>query len=433
MPKFVKILVALVVVPLVVAGCKINSINYFPPHPANVRVANAIPNAAAINVTVGGNPAFSGLTFETLTGYQSYDNTTTTFSVSLVGSSTPFLTSSYALAGEQSYTLVTYGPLNSPATLMLQDTSVSPGDGKFQLVVANVAPGVGAIDVYLYPPGTDITNVSPTFTNVTYGTTGVVGNFSTGTYTMTGTLTGTKVLIYDSGPRTYNGNTETDVIMYSRGSAHLVNVAMLDINAGGQSVIVNNRLGEVKLVNAAPGIAAPGTINMLQGGLGVITGLGYAGASLYTVLPAGTPTYTFEATATPGATLATVSTTLIPATDQSIFLTGFPGSEKAVALIDNNLPPVSGNVRLRFVNTSPDAGPVDVSVNGTKLVSSLASPTASGYIELVAGTDTITFTDSATGATLLTLSNVILTSGQTSTVYLLGPAASLSGLVSLDT
>jgi len=397
MPKFVKILVALVVVPLVVAGCKINSINYFPPHPANVRVANVIPNAAAINVTVGGNPAFSGLTFETLTGYQSYDNTTTTFSVSLVGSSTPFLTSSYALAGEQSYTLVTYGPLNSPATLMLQDTSVSPGDGKFQLVVANVAPGVGAIDVYLYPPGTDITNVSPTFTDVRYG------------------------------------NTETDVIMYSRGSAHLVNVAMLDINAGGQSVIVNNRLGEVKLVNAAPGIAAPGTINMLQGGLGVITGLGYAGASLYTVLPAGTPTYTFEATATPGATLATVSTTLIPATDQSIFLTGFPGSEKAVALIDNNLPPVSGNVRLRFVNTSPDAGPVDVSVNGTKLVSSLASPTASGYIELVAGTDTITFTDSATGATLLTLSNVILTSGQTSTVYLLGPAASLSGLVSLDT
>src|SRR5664279_3141028 len=151
MPKFVKFLVALVAVPLMVAGCKVNSINYFPPHPANVRVANVIPNAPAINVTVGGNPAFTGLTFETLTPYQSYDNVTTTFNVSLVGATTPLLTSSYALAGEQSYTLVTYGPLNAPATLMLQDTSVSPGDGKFQLVVANVAPAVGSCLLYTSP------------------------------------------------------------------------------------------------------------------------------------------------------------------------------------------------------------------------------------------------------------------------------------------
>jgi hypothetical protein len=430
MPKFVKLLAVLVAVPLVVAGCKITSINYFPPHPANVRVANVIPNAGALNIAVAGTPAFSGLTFETLTGYQSYDNTTTTFTVTVAGAATPLLTSTYALAGEQSYTLVTFGALNAPQTLMLQDTSVSPGSGKFQLVVANVAIGIGAVDVYLYPPGTDISGVTPTFSNISYGTSGVVGNFAVGNFSLIATPTGTKTLIYDSGPRTYSGNTETDVLMYSRGSAHLVNVAMLDINAGGQSIIANNLLAEFKLVNAAPGVVA---INQLQDGLPLISNLAYATGSYYTRVPAGTPTYTFEATATPGATLATLTTKRVAATDQSIFLTGFPGAQTAIALDDNNLPPVNGNVRLRFVNASPDAGPVDVLVNGTKQASSLASPTASAYVELAAGTDTLTFVSSVTGATLKTLSGIVLTSGQTSTVYLIGPAADLSGLVSQDT
>jgi Domain of unknown function (DUF4397) len=429
MHKFLKILAAVVAIPIVIAGCKVNSINYFPPHPATVRVANVMPDAPALNVTVNGVLSWSALTFQSLTGYQSFNNASTQFSISVPGATNNLLQASYPLSGETAYTLVAFGALDQPQALMIQDTAVSPGTGKFQLVVGHVAIGIGAVDIYLTTPGTTLDGVSPTFYGIGYGTTGVVGNFSSGTYQMRIVPTGTQDLIYDSGPRVYGDNTETDVLMYSRESAHLVNVALLDVNSGGKSTIAENLISEVKIVNASP---LTGTINALLDGIGVIPLVGYTTASLYTAVPSGAQNFTFEAAATPGATIATLPITLAGATDQSIFLTGYPGGVTAIPLLDNNIPPLSGNVRLRFVNASPDAPPLSVSINAITPVTGLASPTASPYIELAAGQVTFTVTNTATGAVLLTLADVVLTAGETSTIYILGPAAGLGGLVSQD-
>ena len=73
-----KLLVAIpIALLLVVAGCKIKTINYFPPHPATLRVINLMPEAASIDVQVAGQLAFSAVAFQSLTGYQSYDNVAT--------------------------------------------------------------------------------------------------------------------------------------------------------------------------------------------------------------------------------------------------------------------------------------------------------------------------------------------------------------------
>jgi hypothetical protein len=84
-----KLLVAFpIVLLLVVAGCKIKTINYFPPHPASVRVINLMPQAAGLDVQIGGQPAFSAIPFESLTAYQSYDNAATSFVVNVTGNTT---------------------------------------------------------------------------------------------------------------------------------------------------------------------------------------------------------------------------------------------------------------------------------------------------------------------------------------------------------
>jgi hypothetical protein len=62
----------------------------------------------------------------------------------------------------------------------------------------------------------------------------------------------------------------------------------------------------------------------------------------------------------------------------------------------------------------------------------VAFPTASAYVQLAAGTVTVTFTDVTTGAVVLTLNNVVLTAGQTSTIYVIGPAGALGGVVTQD-
>lgn len=61
--------VALAFVALV-SGCKISTINYFPPHPATVRVLNLMTDGSTVSVQVGGNTMYSNVAAESATDYQ---------------------------------------------------------------------------------------------------------------------------------------------------------------------------------------------------------------------------------------------------------------------------------------------------------------------------------------------------------------------------
>jgi len=88
--------------------------------------------------------------------------------------------------------------------------------------------------------------------------------------------------------------------------------------------------------------------------------------------------------------------------------------------------PLSGNVRLRVVHASPDAPPITFVLNSTQQFAGLAYLSAANYIETAGGVYTLAFNDAA-GNNLLTLSSVTLTAGQTVSLYLVGPAATLAG------
>ena len=105
---------AVCLVVLAIAGCKINTINYFPPHPAQVRVLNLIPGSGGVDVQVAGQVAFTNVAFQTATGYQTYDNQTTQFTVTFTGTTTTIGSFAFPLGGEQPYTLVVYGTTTSP-------------------------------------------------------------------------------------------------------------------------------------------------------------------------------------------------------------------------------------------------------------------------------------------------------------------------------
>jgi hypothetical protein len=106
-----------------------------------------------------------------------------------------------------------------------------------------------------------------------------------------------------------------------------------------------------------------GPVNQLLGTTAIVSNLAYTSASSYNQVGQGPTTVNFEATATPGATIASTQATLGAGTDVSAFVTGLPGSQQAFVLNDLNLPPASGAVRLRFVNTSWNSNPLNVSVN----------------------------------------------------------------------
>jgi hypothetical protein len=97
MPKFFKSLIIFLALPLVLAGCKINSINYFPPTPAHFRVVNVLGTTTPINVIVNGVTMWSGLNFEAMSDYVEVENVTTKIHVTFAGSDVAIRNSSSSL------------------------------------------------------------------------------------------------------------------------------------------------------------------------------------------------------------------------------------------------------------------------------------------------------------------------------------------------
>ncbi len=436
--KLLKSLAVVVALPLLLAGCKINSINYFPPTPSNLRIVNVLATTTPINVTANGVSVWSNLGFEAMTDYLQFDNVTTNFTVSLVGSSTPLVSQTYNPAGNEHYTLVVFGTIQSPQIGVMADPSLPPPSGKFALNVFNAAPvgngfvlGLSALDIYLTPPGQPLDNVNPIFTSISYTNTNIFGQFESGQYQLRMTVAGTKTVIYDSGSLAFADQTSTDVIIYSRGSQVLANVLLNESDGAGQQLIANSTLSRLKVVNAA---FQSGPVNQLLNGAAGVSNLALATASPYAIIPSGPATVTFEATAAPGATIASLANTFVPATDQSVFVAGFAGMTSATGLRDNNSVPPNNSASVRFVNASPDSAPLDVYVNDVLQASAIGTYSASPYVVLASGTVfTIVFKDSTTQAVVLTISNVAYAGQGTASVYAIGAAGALTGLNTPDT
>ena len=98
---------------------------------------------------------------------------------------------------------------------------------------------------------------------------------------------------------------------------------------------------------------------------------------------------------------------------------------------DNNLPPISGKVKLRLVNASSDTTAYDAYVNFAKLLSGLAQGSASAYQQLDPGTYTVTFTPAGTTTQAASVT-LQLDVGHVYTVYTYGRVSSLAAVTTTD-
>jgi hypothetical protein len=245
------------------------------------------------------------------------------------------------------------------------------------------------------------------------------------------TRTGTKEVIFDAPAPSFADGSGQTVVAYSRGSARLVNVALL--TSDGAATYLDNRLAQLKTVNASS-VASP--LNVLVDGTLTVANIPYAGISNYQQVNAGNRIVTVEAASTPGATLLALSPTLAAATDTSVALYGSAGALGALVMTDANVSTVSGPAQVRFVNVSPALPSIDVYANQMLTTMGVAQNAASAYVRLdaaAAGTTYVFDFDLAgTTSTVLTLPSVSLTAGGVYTIYVIGPATSLQGVVVQD-
>jgi hypothetical protein len=401
----------------------------------NMRVVNAVPDANSITVTVNDQTVVSNLPFQGLTQYKGVDSGNQEFKVSANGGTSNAIDTTISLTNNSNYTYVVYNPVASATALLFVDSGVgSPPSGDFSIRVANVASGIGPVDVYLTPPGTDINSTSPTIASTLVGSVSLFFSPVAGTLELRVTSAGTKDVIYDTAPQAFVSGNIYEAVVMTAGSSRLVNVAMLNIDDAGTGQLNNNLLADFKVLNASQ---VPSALNVLVDGSLALSNVPYAAVSNYVTIAAGTRTFSVQATATPGSNLLNLITTLAPATDTSIMLNGGAGALQATVLADNNLPPPLGRARIRFVNGSPDQGPIDVYINFSKQVNFLATNAASGYNEVTAdaalGTSfEFDFNVAGTTTPVLKLPNVTIIAAHTYTIYVIGLSTGLQGVVVKD-
>lgn len=396
-----------------------------------VRVVNLIPNAPAIVVTLDNDsPLVSGLGFEQQTQYLEVNSGVRDFRVSADGGATTLIDVKQAVINGVDYTFIVYGPVEAANPQFEIDGGIiAPNGGTFLLRVANLAP-VGAIDLYLTAAGADLSLTAPTLAGVSYGATTVFAPVTTGSYELRITPRATKEVIYDTGVIAFGDKTIVEAVAFGKGSGKLVNVAILNIDAQGTGQIYANRLAEFKLINASS-VGPP--LNVFVDGALTLANVPFAGVSNYEKTSAGSRSISVESAATPGASLLALTTDLAAATDSSIVVSGPAGALRALVLTDNNLPSAAGRARVRFVNASPDLASLDVYVNFAKTFSGVLSNAASAYTELVADTTgtayEFDFNIAGTTTPAIMLPNVTIAAGKTYTVYVVGPASALQGVV----
>jgi hypothetical protein len=397
-----------------------------------VRVVNLIPNAPGIMLTLDNDaPLVSGLGFQQTTQYLDVTSGLREFRVSADGGATTLIDVRQPVVNGVDYTFIVFGPVEAAGSQIETDGGIiAPTAGNFLLRMVNLAAGVGAIDIYLTAAGADISLTAPTVAAVAYGTTTVFVSVPIGNYELRVTPNATKEVIYDTGVIAFGDKTIVQAVAYGKGSSKLVNVAVLNIDAQGTGQIYENRLAEFKLVNASS-VGPP--LNVFVDGTLTLANIPFAGVSNYEKTNAGSRSISIESAATPGASLLTLTPDLAAATDTSIVVSGPAGALRALVLTDNNLPSAAGRARVRFVNASPDLASLDVYVNFAKTFSGVLTNSASAYTALVAdATGTayeFDFNIAGTTTPAIMLPNVTIAAGKTYTVYVVGPATVLQGVV----
>ena len=160
---------------------------------------NAVPDESSLDVLVDSKSVSSNLAYGTSTGYLSESSGSHQIGVEPSGSSTTLLQQSISLGSGSDTTVISYNFSSAIANLVLTDDNSAPASGDFKIRIVNASPNLGPADLYIVTPGTALTTVSPTLSNVGFGSTTSYQSLTAGNYEIELTSVGQKFAVVDTG------------------------------------------------------------------------------------------------------------------------------------------------------------------------------------------------------------------------------------------
>jgi hypothetical protein len=174
-----------------------------------------------------------------------------------------------------------------------------------------------------------------------------------------------------------------------------------------------------RFMNAVPDEA---NLEVLVNGTSVSNNVAYGTTNGYQSVKSGSQQVVIEPSGSTTA-LVTQSISFPSGADTTVIASNFSSNISAFVLTDDNSAPVSGNFKLRIVNSAPGLGPADVYIVApltdlntvSPTITSLAFNSASGYQSLTGGSYEIVLTAAGQKFPAVDTGSLTLSSGQVRT------------------
>lgn len=384
----------------------------------NVRLLNASSGYSALDLAVDSKTVNSNVGYATAGSYASVSTSATASQVQASGVGTTVAATTPTLTGGSSYTMIAYGWSGAVRTTLLQETEEAPVAGKAKLLVLNLAPDAGALDVYVTAAADSIDNATALATNIAGGSSSGYNSINSGSYRVR--LTG------------YNNKTDLrlDIPNITLASA---GVSTLIVTATSGGVLVNGMIVEQKgaVTNLPNTVARARVVAAVAGNATVAAQLN--GAS---VLPASVaPTIGDYKAVTAGATtlgitvngtaLSVAAPTFTVGGDYTLLVYGDPAAPQLSVLADDNrLPSTSGGAKVRLVNgvASLNTG-LTMTLDYSSIATNVIPGTASAPANVSATTSSLLSISSPTSSTpVYSISELPVLANGVYSVFVMGGA-----------
>jgi len=166
---------------------------------AQLRVVHASPDAPNVDVLVDGKAVLTNVAYETASNYLTVSAGSRKIEVRATGTSQDVINARVSLSRNKYYTVLAVDKVASISPLVLTDDNTPPASGQIKLRLVHASPTAGPVDIYVEAPGTDLTGISPTLTNVPFKAASDYLAVAAGSYEVYITPTGTKTVALDSG------------------------------------------------------------------------------------------------------------------------------------------------------------------------------------------------------------------------------------------
>jgi hypothetical protein len=342
-----------------------------------VRLLNATRSYAALDLTVNDKTIDSKIAYASVGDYGSVDTSNTATKVLTSDVGTSIAATTPTLTGGSNYTYITYGFAGAIRTTLLQEAETAPDANKAKLLVLNLAPDAGSLDIYVTGSSDDINTATPLNNGALAGGAGT-GYIQINSGTFRVRVTGYNKrsdLRLDIPAVTLDSASVNTLILTASDGGVLVNGITL-VQKGAAKNFANTQ-SRVRTVAA---LTSGGTVSSNINGQDMFASAVISPLiSDYVTTNSGTSTLTVNVN---GLGMSFTPPTLTAGHDTTLLIWGDPSAPRMAVLDDDNRLPTgsagTADVKIRVVNALPTSG-VGLNVAFGAIASNVASGTASVF------------------------------------------------------